>query len=800
MIHERNSEPRQLKREDLTADLCIVGGGLAGTCTAITAAREGIQVVLVQDRPVLGGNASSEVRLWALGATAHMNNNNRFSREGGVIDELLVENLHRNKAGNPVILDTILLEKVILEANITLLLNTAVHDAQLAHTAEGSTRVEAVTAFNAQNETAYRIAAPLFCDASGDGVLAYMAGAAFRFGAEGPEEFDEGFAPDPDSYGERLGHSIFFYTKDTGTPVKFVAPSYALEAAQEKLPRFRDFDVNDQGCKFWWIEYGGRLDTVHDTETIKWELWKIIFGVWDYVKNSGHYPEAENLDIEWVGMIPGKRESRRFEGPVMLTQKDIVEQRSWEDAVSVGGWSLDLHPADGVYSEHHGCDQYHSKGVYQIPYRTMFSKDVSNLFLTGRIISASHVAFGSTRVMLTSAHNGQAVGVAAAECIRKGLPPAGLVDKQHMQLLQTRLLRRGQFIPGLQLVDENLCSDAELRSSSKFEFALWPDARETFLVLKRDTAVMLPLPAGKVPEFEFVADVQSPGQRYVSAAIEEQLDGAHNARSVAVHVADTPGAQGAARLTLELRIPANPANFTPEKVLASKRVELPIGHDQPFSVNFDALLTEPTYAFIVFKPQPRVRLHAHLKRIPGVLLLHHTHDQVADGIGADNFELWLPERRPGGALPLMKLRPATGLFSPQMIKNGYHRPYIQSNCWVPAVDDPQPELTLRWEKKQRIARVELVFDTDFDHAMETVLRGHPESEMPYCVRHFQLIDEEGKVVAEEKENYHTQWYYTFPAALSTKLLKLRVLAVWGDSPGAVYAFRCYGYSGIFTAR
>src|SRR6056297_3735936 len=131
MIHETNSEPRQVKRKDLTADLCVVGGGLAGTCTAITAARDGIKVVLVQDRPVLGGNSSSEVRLWALGATAHMNNNNRFSREGGVIDELLVENMHRNQEGNPILFDTILLEKVTDEPNITLLLNTAMTDADI---------------------------------------------------------------------------------------------------------------------------------------------------------------------------------------------------------------------------------------------------------------------------------------------------------------------------------------------------------------------------------------------------------------------------------------------------------------------------------------------------------------------------------------------------------------------------------------------------------------------------------------------------------------------------------------------
>ncbi len=791
MIHEKYSGPRHFRSEELATDLCIVGGGLAGTCTAITAAREGIQVVLVQDRPVLGGNASSEVRLWALGATAHMNNNNRFSREGGVIDELLVENLHRNKEGNPVLLDTIILEKVTAEPNITLLLNTAVHDAEIVTVSDHCSQVRSVTAYNAQNETTYCIKAPLFCDASGDGVLAYRAGASFRFGAEKPDEFDEGFAPEPDSYGERLGHSIFFYTKDTGAPVKFIAPSYALDSAPEKIPRFRGFDVNDQGCNFWWIEYGGRLDTVRDTETIKWELWKIIFGVWDYVKNSGKHPESENLTIEWVGMIPGKRESRRFEGPVILTQKDIVEQQTWEDAVSVGGWSLDLHPADGVYSKHQGCDQYHSKGVYQIPYRTMFSKDVSNLFLTGRIISTSHVAFGSTRVMLTSAHNGQAVGVAAAECTQKGLLPAALVESRHMRELQDRLLRRGQFIPGLKLVDYDLSQSAEIKCSSTFEFVHFSNNDQTFLFLENEKAFMMPLPEGKVPKFEFLADVQLAGEKYVTLRTDEELEGAHNARSVAIKSEDVPGKHGEASITLELRTSYNPANFTPEKVLSRATVDLEVGENTSFEIDFDAKLEEATYVFLIFKPHTRVRLHAHLKRIPAVLLLHHTHDQVADSVGADNFELWLPERRPGGALPMMNLKPTPKLFSPRMILNGYLRPYIKANCWVPDPYDPRPELSLEWEHKQLIGRIELVFDTDFDHAMETVLMGHPESEMPYCVRHFQLIDEAGNVVADEKENYHTQWSLDLSEPLHTHSLTLRILKVWGNSPGAVYAFRCY---------
>ncbi|MES3019090.1 MAG: FAD-dependent oxidoreductase, partial [Bacteroidota bacterium] len=383
MIRKEAEESRSLKIEEYFTDLAIIGGGMSGVCAAITAARQGLKVVLVQDRPVLGGNASSEVRLWILGATSHMGNNNRWSREGGVIDEVLVENTYRNPEGNPVILDMILLDKVKQEPNITLLLNTAVYEVQKKQT----DTIESIKAFCSQNATTYIIQSPLFCDASGDGVVGFLSGAAFRMGAEMAEEFNEPMAPDA-SYGELLGHSLYFYTKDTEKPVKFTAPAFAMDV-QKEIPRYKSFNAKEHGCKLWWVEHGGRMDTVHDTEEIKWELWKVIYGVWDYIKNSGNFPEAENYTLEWVGMIPGKRESRRFEGDYILSQSDLIEQKEHEDAVAYGGWSIDLHPADGVFSKRSPCNQWHSKGIFQIPYRCLYSKNIKNLFLAGRIISVS---------------------------------------------------------------------------------------------------------------------------------------------------------------------------------------------------------------------------------------------------------------------------------------------------------------------------------------------------------------------------------------------------------------------------
>ena len=349
MIIKNIAKNRTFTNVVLNADYVVAGGGLTGVCSAIAAAREGLRVVLIQDRPVLGGNASSEVRLWALGATSHMGNNNRWSREGGIIDEILVENVYRNKEGNPVLFDMVLMDKVLTEKNITLLLNTTLYKVDKSN----DRNISSVTAINSQNGTEYSISGQMFADCTGDGTLGYLAGASFRMGAEDRTVYGEEFAPDKQEYGELLGHSILFYIKDIGKPVEYTAPNFALKDVETLIPKLQNpnyFNVNQLGCKYWWLEYGGRLDTILDTEEIKYELWKVVYGVWDYIKNSGKFPQAKTLTLEWVGLFPGKRESRRFNGLYTLTQQDVINQSTHYDAVAYGGWAIDLHPADGVYA------------------------------------------------------------------------------------------------------------------------------------------------------------------------------------------------------------------------------------------------------------------------------------------------------------------------------------------------------------------------------------------------------------------------------------------------------------------
>jgi hypothetical protein len=758
MIIDSGKLFRNLIHENIEADLVVVGGGISGVCASIAAARSGIKVVLVQDRPVLGGNASSEVRLWILGATSHMGNNNRWAREGGIMDELLVENMYRNPEGNAVIFDTIILDKVVQEKNITLLLNTSVFNV----IKKEENAIEAVEGFCSQNQTKYKLTAPLFIDASGDGIVGFLAGAAFRMGAESTEEFGEKFAPAKE-YGELLGHSLYFYSKDTGKPVKYFAPSFALKDITD-IPRYKSFNAKEFGCRLWWIEYGGRFDTVHDTEKIKWELWKVVYGVWNHIKNSGEFPEAENLTLEWVGTIPGKRESRRFEGDYILRQQDIIQQRKHADAVAFGGWSVDLHPADGVFSEKPGCNQWHSKGIYQIPLRSLYSRNISNLFLAGRIISASHVAFASTRVMATCGCIGQAVGTAAYVCKIKNIAPVELLQKEHLHLLQQTLLKAGHYIPDILHHDKlDLVSLAKLSASSELQLK---ELKETDLVKPLDASIaqLIPLMQGKVPSFIFYAIAESKTS-----------------------------------LTIQFRISNEISNYTPEAILASQVVDLVPGRNC-IQLDFNISMPQKGYAFICFLKNPLVSMYFSEQRISGILSVfnrinlavsNHGKQTPPADIGVDEFEFWCPERRPGGQNLAIKIDKGIQLFSIENIRNGINRPTIHPNAWVADFEDTAPTITLKWDVKKMIKKIEICFDTDFDHPMESVLMGHPERVMPFCVRNYSMVDGTGKVLYKMENNYQSVNQIFFEEAVSTDSILLKCEHPSGDVPAAVFAIRCY---------
>lgn len=441
-----SKKPLPTRKVTATYDVAVIGGGLAGISAAVSAARNGAKVVLIQDRPVLGGNASSEIRVTVNGVQG-LKNKFKVERETGIVEEILIENKYYNPQESYSVWDHIVYDYVTREPNITLMLNT-----QAIEAVKKGNSIKSAICWQSTTETQYTINAKYFIDCSGDGMLAASAGALYRTGREGKEEFGESFAPDK-ADGWQMGASIMMITKDLGKPVKFIAPKFAL--------KYDAAIANDRKIKqlkegYWWIELGSEFDIVGDQEINRHKLLGYMYGVWDYIKNSGDFPQAENIALDWVGSVPGRRESRRFIGDYVLNQKDLEEYRDFPDAVAYGGWSLDEHCPGGIENLKERPSYFHAhfSQPYQIPFRSLYSKNIDNLMFAGRNISQTHIALSSSRIIATTALEGQAVGTASALCLKKGIMPRALATN-NINELQEQLLRDDVYIPNRPAKDEN---------------------------------------------------------------------------------------------------------------------------------------------------------------------------------------------------------------------------------------------------------------------------------------------------------------------------------------------------------
>lgn len=463
------------KKKEASFDVVVVGGGMTGMCAAIASARHGAKTALVQERPVFGGNASSEVRMHICGASANMVKPN--AEETGILREILLENKRVNDYYNYSVWDRVLFTAIREQDNLTMFLNTTMHDVQT----QGA-HIEAISCYQMTTETEWTLRAPIFCDCTGNGTLGFMAGMPFRIGSEGKAEFNEPHAPEQPNL-HRMGNTLLFKAVDRGHPVEFVPPKGTYTFTEEQL-RYRKhadlktpegmqavesqadpildqvdnetrelvFDAYCLDYGYWWIELTGeKADIIEEYEDIRDELIKCVYGVWDHIKNGGDHGAA-NFDLEWVGMLPGMRESRRMEGEYMLNENDLIENRVFEDAVAYGGWSVDNHVEHGLMDfDKMPSEIFSFDGLYTIPYRSYVAKGMDNLFIGGRSMSASKLAMASSRVMGTCAVGGQAVGTAAAMCKKYACKPHDIM--QHMHELQQTLLKDDCYIPGFKNED-----------------------------------------------------------------------------------------------------------------------------------------------------------------------------------------------------------------------------------------------------------------------------------------------------------------------------------------------------------
>ena len=400
--------------ETVKADFVVVGGGLAGTCAAVAAARRGMKVALVHDRPVLGGNASAEIRVWSAGEMKHP-----------IVAEL--RGRFKIQDENLALSDARRMRIVADERNIDLRVSTRAFGVEK----RGDGTIAAVKAIDLVSCRVLRFEAPLFCDATGDGWVGFWAGADWRMGREAKSEFGETLAPDM-ADGDTLGASIMWTSAEANVPSAFSAP-WAEPHAQGQ--------VAIHGEWFW--EYGIHQDMIADAEKIRDRLLLAVYGAFSLAKKD---PVNANRVLNFCPWLLGKRESRRLVGDYIYSQRDITELREFEDAIASASWGIDLHRDDrkpGVdFLTTSEGPQY---GRYWIPYRCIYSRNVGNLFVAGRCFSCSHVGLGGPRVMNTLGQMGVAAGEAAAMCRELGETPRGIWKGGHVKELQRRL---GGGFPG----------------------------------------------------------------------------------------------------------------------------------------------------------------------------------------------------------------------------------------------------------------------------------------------------------------------------------------------------------------
>lgn len=439
-----------LNKEIINCDVAVIGGGFAGVCAAISSARNGAKTVLIHNRPVLGGNASSEIHVPSSGAS-HMGERKNV-REGGIIEEIFLENLYTNSNNSPYIFDMILWSKANFQENLSLYLNTTVTSVEL-----DNNTIKSVNAIGIMNETVYKVNSKIFIDCTGDGTVAYLAGADYLTGREAISDYNEKGAVEK-SDNMTMGNSLLIKWEDTGHPVKYIKPVWAYDFKDKDLG---DLTADDEG--YWWVELGGtELDIIKDFNQIETELKRIVAGIWDYIKNSGKF-NSENYDLRWVSTVAGKRESRRFVGDYILTENDIINCTQFDDAIAYSGWHIDSHQPEKFYSmmrELEGLPEnitgdktYYIEDIYQIPYRCIYSHNIDNLMFAGRNISVTHRALASSRVMLTCAILGQAAGTASAFSVKNDITPK-IAGEKFIKKIQQQLLKDDCYIPFIKNNDQ----------------------------------------------------------------------------------------------------------------------------------------------------------------------------------------------------------------------------------------------------------------------------------------------------------------------------------------------------------
>ncbi len=766
-------------------DLVVVGGGMSGFCTAVSAAGAGLRVALVQDRPVLGGSGSSEIRVPVSGAAS----SNAWAAETGLIHRIAL--LDRQSNPTPARPTTVHLDLVLDDIaeqtdGLTVYRSTVVHGVSTAPGSDGRVHLTEVRGRQLGSERDVVLTAPQFVDATGDGTLSALAGMRWSYGREARHEYGESLAPVV-SDESSLGSTITMQARRMDRPVPFTAPSWAIDYRSTDLTFDRSLPkvIGDIVAGFWWVEVNDPFHQIDDNQAIRRQLHRHVLGLWDFLKNaSDKSDQLSHHHLEWIGQVPGKRESRRVRGEVVIRQADVVEDQRWCDEVGYAGWWIDLHSKGALENldapaERENIDRYY-RGLarvapFSVPLRACCAADADNLWLVGRCLSATHVGLGPIRVQQTLAQLGQAVGLAAAGAHRARVDPRTMAtDPAMIGELQQELLRNDVRLLNVAHGDTN--------------------------DLARRAQVVAPAADFAIPEA--VSDWQSldVARGQVIPAL-----GSNTARRVAVRLRQSGDREGRVRVWVEPmttiwdRAPGTPRRLGLISVPAGSdgwfEAPLPI---EPSGIQDD----RPVRVWLEADDEPGASVEWAQSAQPPTGALIQQRLEAPGGPEPANAELacfapeeieippytvWQQIRRLNH---LVRLTPPATPYRAENVANDWAWPGRGANLWISPPQLPAT-IELQWDRPHRVGAVDLSFDTDLDTATDSRPGLHIA---PECVRDFHVdvhTDDGWTTVAQSAGNHLRHCRLTFPT-VAGDALRVVVTATNGAAEARIYQLRVTG--------
>jgi hypothetical protein len=722
-------------------DVIVVGGGAAGCPAALASARTGARTALIQDRSVLGGNASIELGVPVMGASLYQS----YARESGICEEV---GRIKSHYGDPKLSRTFQ-QMAEAEPNLSVFMDMHVYAAVM----DGN-RIVAVKAFNSLTGEEYILRAKQFVDTTGDGWLGYFSGADYRVGRESQDEYNESLAPkiadNCTMSGCLMGNLKLGYGwEKTGALAPYTPPSWAYNLPPN--PEFGRSVSSPSGD--WWLEHPNDIDDIWHAEEARDELLRIIFGYWDFIKNKWDKKSTvENSALTYVPVTEAKRESRRLMGDVVLNQNDVKSARTFSDTIGHAGWSLDIHNSKGILSGRGGPYEFDQLVPQSnIPFRSLYSRNIENLLFAGRCMSVTHIALGTVRVEGTCAVTGQAAGTAAAMCAAKGVTPRMLAE-HHIGELQQQLLLDDQYVPGVVNSDPgDLARKAAVSASST---AACDRVDKSFLL--EDTGGRLQLYA----RYGLIYPTGSDGRigdlyLYVRSPLKEE-----KSLSIKIRAAEDSREKDLFKLP----------------VLAETTVLVPAGQDGYIKISPQCSVPTPFFVIEAFSGSglqlPRAK-KGHL----GSRLMWQRGEDIAN-IGRPAVMMYTdpPLRYPVD-------------YGASNIINGISRIVEQNpNMWKSDPDAVLPQwVELKWDAPQKISRVHLTFDTNLD------MWRHEEGIPTEVVQGYEVQVYTGggwKTVAAETDNFQRFRKHTFNP-VTTDRLRIVVNKTGGDASARIYEVRVY---------